>query len=77
MINNNVSEDSLEGGTDGGPNFADILNKALPDTDHSSCDSQSDLSSNSGEVSIIDTHSCRSEKFKDPDISCKDAVLAG
>merc|ERR1719284_1762704 len=44
-----LEQDSLEGGTDGGPNFADILNKALPDTDHSSCDSQSDRSSNSGE----------------------------
>ena len=44
------AEDSLDGGPDGGPNFAEILNKALPDSDHSS-DSQSDRSSNSGEVS--------------------------
>ena len=46
-----ILEESLEGGPEDGPNFADILNKALPDSDHSSCDSQSDRSSNSGEVS--------------------------
>ena len=45
------SEESLDAGPDGGPNFAEILNKALPDSDHSSCDSHSDRSSNSGEVS--------------------------
>ena len=44
------SEESLDAGPDGGPNFAEILNKALPDSDHSSCDSHSDRSSNSGEV---------------------------
>ena len=44
------SEESLDSGPDGGPNFAEILNKALPDSDHSSCDSHSDRSSNSGEV---------------------------
>ena len=48
-------EESLEAGSDqGGPtNFSDILSKALPDSDHSSCDSQSDRSSNSGEVSRL------------------------
>jgi len=45
-----LEQESLEGGPEGGPNFADILNKALPDSDHSSCDSQSDRSSNSGEM---------------------------
>ena len=45
-------EESLENGPEGGPNFAEILNKALPDsTDHSFCDSGSEQGSNSGEVS--------------------------
>ena len=48
-----IAEDSLE---TGGPNFAEILNKALPDSDHSSCDSHSDRSSNSGEVSYVHTN---------------------
>ena len=48
------SEESLDAGPDGGPNFAEILNKALPDSDHSSCDSHSDRSSNSGEVRTRD-----------------------
>jgi len=42
-----LEQESLE---TGGPNFAEILNKALPDSDHSSCDSHSDRSSNSGEI---------------------------
>jgi len=45
-----LEQESLDNGPDGGPNFAEILNKALPDSDHSSCDSQSDRSSNSGEM---------------------------
>jgi len=45
-----LEQESLDNGPDGGPNFAEILNKALPDSDHSSCDSQSDHSSNSGEM---------------------------
>ena len=57
-----ISEESLDNGPEGGPNFAEILNKALPDSDHSSCDSQSDRSSNSGEVnyswSFFWWHSC-------------------
>ena len=52
-------EESLDSGPEGGPNFAEILNKALPDSDHSSCDSQSDRSSNSGEVSFLDSWSVR------------------
>ena len=48
LMTNCIAEESLE---TGGPNFAEILNKALPDSDHSSCDSHSDRSSNSGEVS--------------------------
>merc|ERR1719384_718348 len=44
-------QESLENGPEGGPNFAEILNKALPDsTDHSFCDSGSEQSSNSGEL---------------------------
>ena len=38
-----LEQESLESGPEGGPNFADILTKALPDSD--SCDSQSDRSS--------------------------------
>merc|ERR1719384_1037563 len=45
-----LEQESLDAGPDGGPNFAEILNKALPDSDHSSCDSHSDRSSNSGEM---------------------------
>jgi len=45
-----LEQESLDSGPDGGPNFAEILNKALPDSDHSSCDSHSDRSSNSGEM---------------------------
>jgi len=45
-----LEQESLDNGPEGGPNFAEILNKALPDSDHSSCDSQSDRSSNSGEM---------------------------
>jgi len=45
-----LEQESLDAGPEGGPNFAEILNKALPDSDHSSCDSQSDRSSNSGEM---------------------------
>ena len=51
------AEESLDAGPEGGPNFAEILNKALPDSDHSSCDSQSDRSSNSGEVRFLDSWS--------------------
>ena len=54
------AEDSLDGGPDGGPNFAEILNKALPDSDHSS-DSQSDRSSNSGEVSLPRENALKAE----------------
>jgi len=44
-------QESLENGPEGGPNFAEILNKALPDsTEHSYCDSGSEQSSNSGEM---------------------------
>jgi len=44
-------QESLENGPEGGPNFAEILNKALPDsTEHSFCDSGSEQSSNSGEL---------------------------
>merc|ERR550532_1580768 len=44
-------QESLENGPEGGPNFAEILNKALPDsTDHSFCDSGSEQGSNSGEL---------------------------
>ena len=50
-----IPEESLDAGPEGGPNFAEILNKALPDSDHSSCDSQSDRSSNSGEVRFLDS----------------------
>ena len=50
FMTNCIAEESLE---TGGPNFAEILNKALPDSDHSSCDSHSDRSSNSGEVSKV------------------------
>ena len=53
------AEESLDAGPEGGPNFAEILNKALPDSDHSSCDSQSDRSSNSGEVRFHDSWSMR------------------
>jgi len=45
-----LEQESLDSGPEGGPNFAEILNKALPDSDNSSCDSQSDRSSNSGEM---------------------------
>jgi len=45
-----LEQESLDNGPEGGPNFAEILNKALPDSDHSSSDSQSDRSSNSGEM---------------------------
>lgn len=46
-----LEQESLENGPEGGPNFAEILNKALPDsTDHSFCDSGSEHSSNSGEL---------------------------
>ena len=52
-------EESLENGPEGGPNFAEILNKALPDsTDHSFCDSGSEQSSNSGEVRKVLNESC-------------------
>ncbi len=43
------TEEGLDnGGEMGGPSFGEILSNALPSTDHS--DSQSDRSSNSGEV---------------------------
>jgi hypothetical protein len=46
-----VEQESLENCPEGGPNFAEILNKALPDsTDQSFCDSGSEQSSNSGEL---------------------------
>ena len=51
-----VAEESLDAGPEGGPNFAEILHKALPESDHSSCDSHSDRSSNSGEVGILDNN---------------------
>jgi len=45
-----LEQESLDAGPEGGPNFAEILHKALPESDHSSCDSHSDRSSNSGEM---------------------------
>jgi len=57
-----LEQESLDAGPDGGPNFAEILNKALPDSDHSSCDSHSDRSSNSGEMGEFswgETHTSR------------------
>jgi len=46
-----LEQESLENGPEGGPNFVEILSKALPDsTDQSFCDSGSEQSSNSGEL---------------------------
>merc|ERR1712106_254026 len=46
-----LEQDAIENGPEGGPNFVEILSKALPDSDQqSSCGSQSDGSSNSGEM---------------------------